>query len=127
MATVYVKFQSSTSKVNSCDCTTRWDDDIRCSIPISKIYENKYTNLMKMTGDVDEIAAWIAENEGKVVEITEAEGDAIGQAMVPEGTINIIEEFEGDKIYRKTYTAGKFTMAGGQNWTLTESVDITPE
>lgn len=126
MATIYVKFTSSSDKVISSDCTTRWNDSIKCSIPMSKIYGDKYTNLMIMTGDPEEINDWITENSDKVVELTEAEINAIGKDMVPEGTTNVIIEEDGGKLYEKTYTAGEFTITGGQEWTLTNNVDITP-
>lgn len=125
MANVFVKFTSSSATVNSGDCTTRWDDDIECSIPMSGLHESKYTNLMKMVGDADKIAAWLEKNKGKVEELTEAQINIIGQTMVPENTIRIIEEDEEDKVYRKTYIAGEFTMTSGQTWTLTDQEDIT--
>jgi len=128
MATVYIKFSSSSEQVHSDDCTTRWDDDIRCSIPMSGLYEEKYTNLMKIIGDEEKIDEWVAENNGKVEELSETEINVIGQSMVPEGTIRTIEEIGDDnRLYRMTYTAGEFTMSDGQDWTLTNQEDITPE
>lgn len=117
MAVVYVKFQSDNEVVLSHDCTTRWPDDIGCNIPMSGIYDGKYTNLMIMTGDEAEIDAWLAENPGKVIEITEEEGDAIGQTIIPEGTTSTQQTVDGEI----TIVAGLFTMAGGQTWTPVET------
>jgi len=116
MATVYVKFQSDNDVVQSDDCTTRWPNEISCNIPMSGIYEEKYTNLMIMTGDEAIIDEWLADNVGKVVEMTEEEGDTIGQTMVPEGTTSVQETIDGEIIL----VAGLFTMAGGQTWTPAE-------
>jgi len=124
MSTIYVQFTSSSDTVLSKDCTTRWADSIGCHIPMCGQYTEKYTNLMVMTGDEQEIQDWLSENIGKVVEITEEEGDAIGQLICPEGTTTVIREHEGDGVYEKTYTAGLFTMSEGQTWTLTDSVEI---
>ena len=128
MATIYVKFQAQDTDglVHSTDCTTRWPDSVSCSIPMSGVYGEKYTNLMKMTGDEIEIRNWISTNSGKVIELTEEECNTIGQEMIPEGTTSVIDESEGDKIYRRTYTASEFSIITGQTWTLTESLDITP-
>lgn len=116
MATVYVKFQSDNDVVLSDDCTTRWPDEIGCSIPMSGLYDDKYTNLMIMTGDEAVIDEWLAENIGKVVEITEEDGDAIGQVMVPEGTTSTQQTADGEI----TLVAGLFTIAGGQTWSIVE-------
>jgi len=94
---------------------------------MSNVYETKYTNLMIMTGDEEVIRDWIAYNLTKVIEISEEEGNVIGQAMVPEGTTQVIQEADGGRLFEKTYTAGEFTLAGGQTWELTNSEDITPE
>lgn len=116
MSTIYVKFQSNNELVQSDDCTTRWSDNISCNIPMSGIYEGRYTNLMIMTGDETEINNWLSENIGKVIEITEKDGNLIGQAIVPEGTTSVqtIEDVE------VTFVAGLFTIAGGQTWTPVE-------
>lgn len=106
----YIKFQSD-------DCTTRWSDEIGCNIPMSGLYEEKYTNLMIMTGDEAIIDAWLAENVGKVIEITEEEGDAIGQTIVPEGTTTVQQSVDGEIIM----VAGLFTMASGQTWSIVET------
>ena len=116
MSIIYVKFQSKNDVIQSSDCTTRWPNEICCNIPMSGIYEGKYTNLMIMTGDETIIDKWLADNVGKVVKITEEEGDIIGQTIVPEGTKNIQETIDG----KITLVAGLFTMAGGQTWTPAE-------
>lgn len=126
MSTIYVKFQSDSDTVLSNNCTTRWSNLILCNIPISGIHEDKYTNLMVMTGDEELIRGWISENSTKVVELSEEEGNTIGQEISPEGTTIIIEDYENGKIFRKTYTAGEFTITNGQIWTLTDTEDITP-
>ncbi len=110
MSTIYVKFQSNNELVRSDNCTTRWADSISCNIPMSGIYEGKYTNLMIMEGDETEINNWLAENVGKVIEITEEEGDAIGQTIVPEGTTTVQQSVDGE-----------ITMVGGQIWTPSET------
>lgn len=117
---------SASDTVLSENCTTRWPDTVGCHIPMSGKYTEKYTNLMIMTGNEQEIQDWLSENSTKVVEINEAEGDQIGQTMMPEGTTTITEEYEDNKLLQKTYTAGEFTIAGGQEWTLTDTLDITP-
>jgi len=114
--TKYVRFQSNNELVLSHDCTTRWSDSVGCNIPMSGIYNGQYTNLMIMTGDESIIDAWLADNAGKVVEITEEEGNLIGQAIVPEGTI-VTSLFDGGEI---SLVAGVFTMSGGQSWTPVE-------
>lgn len=116
MSIIYAKFQSENDKVLSKDCTTRWSDNIKCNIPMSGIYENKYTNLMILDGDEQLINSWLADNVGKVVEITEEDGDIIGQTMVPEGTTTVQQNVDGEV----TLVAGLFTIAGGQTWTPVE-------
>ena len=84
--TIYVLYQSSSDTVQPSDCTTRWSDNIHCNIPLSGIYDNKYTNLMIMEGDPEEIRTWISENSGKVTEKTLEAINLVGQTIVPEGT-----------------------------------------
>ena len=124
MATIYVKFQSSSNTVHSHDCTTRWPDEVGCSIPMSGLYKSKYTNLMKMTGLTTVITSWISENPGKVVKITESQANIIGQTISPEGTERMVREEEDGVLCENTYTAGLFTMADGQSWELTDSVEV---
>jgi len=115
---------SASQTVLSENCTTRWPDTVGCHIPMSGQYTEKYTNLMIMTGNEQEIQDWLSENVGKVVELTEEEATGIGQTMVPEGTTIEVDELIGDTLYRITYTADEFTMENGQNWTETDSVEL---
>lgn len=123
MSTLYVRFMSDSDTVLSENCTTRWPDTVGCHIPMSGQFTGKYTNLMVMTGDEQEIQDWLLENVGKVIEVAEEEATLIGQTMVPEGTTSEINELVGDTMYIKTYTAGVFTITEGQEWTETGSVE----
>jgi len=111
--TTYVIFQTTSDKcVKSEDCTTRWNNNIKVSIPISGLYQGKYTNLMIMDGEEKEIQDWIDENKGKVKIISEDKADKIGQIISPEGVITTSNVF-GNQIKLKS---GLFTIKKGQVW-----------
>lgn len=109
MAKLYVKFTSiGGPPVEASKCTTRWPDSIACSIPISGQVESDHINLMIMTGDELDILDWIAENEGKVEQLTKEEAEALGQLLVVPGT----ERIERDMTtgITTTYRAGNFDV-----------------
>jgi len=86
--TKYIMFQSSTDKVSSSDCTTRWPSTVSCKIILSGLFNLKYTNLQIMECDNDlDIPGWMAENVGKITEQTDLEMLAVGQVIMPDGTI----------------------------------------
>ena len=114
MATVYVKFQAEGVRAGPRDCTTALPESVTSqSIVMSGLYEGKATNLMVLEGVVADIEQWIRQNDGKVVRITEAEGDAIGQAISPAGEFRESEDPGGDTSH---FYSGTFTMVGGQAW-----------
>jgi hypothetical protein len=117
MSTIYVKFKSDNELVQSDDCTTRWPDSVSCSITMSGIYNEQYTNLMIMGGDETEINNWIDSNSGKVEIISEEEGNIIGQTISPEGTIGTQLTPDGEV----SVVAGLFTMSDGQTWSIVET------
>lgn len=110
---IYCKFSTSYDKcIKSEDCSTRWNNNIKCSIPMSGLYRGKYTNLMIMEGDEKDIKDWVNENIGKVEIITEKDADSIGQIMSPKDVISISNHF-GNDIKLKS---GLFTIKNGQTW-----------
>jgi len=113
MTTVYVKFQASGERAGPKDCTSALPPNTAQSIVMSGLYEGKATNLMVLNGVTADIEQWIRENDNKVKRITEAEGDAIGQAISPAGVYRDSEEPGG--VAKHSYS-GIFTMVGGQNW-----------
>ena len=83
MAKSYVSFSCVGEPTDPSKCTTRWPEDVTCSIPIGGMVEGTFYNLMIMNGN---ITAWLAANVGKVEQIDKSQADALGQAIVPPGT-----------------------------------------
>lgn len=109
----YVIFESQGQPVTKEQTTTRWDDDIIVSIPLSGKIDGIYYNLMKMEGS---ISGWLAENEGKVRKVTKTEINALGQQIVPEGSTMTTQEFPDSEPV--TLIAGVFDIDNPENlWT----------
>ena len=101
-------------------CTTAWPTSISCTIPMSGTVESTFYNIMVMEGDEAEINNWLAENAGKVQEVTKAQADELGQTIVPPGTEREEEDMENPEA-KKTYVAGEFDADHPENlWTLKE-------
>ena len=95
MAKYYVCFSSTGNPTDENKCTTKWPDDVRCSIPIGGILNidgnDTFYNLMVMESDYEtQIQSWIAANSGKVELITKDQADALGRAFIVPGTENIV-------------------------------------
>jgi len=118
VATVYVKFSCQGSPTDSSKCTTRWDETIKCSIPICGTHEDMYYNLMVMEGDENLIKQWVNENTGKVEIITKDQANQLGQLLVPPGTERTgITRWEQEEPV--TYIATKFDVDHPENlWVI---------
>ena len=97
MAKYYVCFSSTGNPTDENKCTTKWPDDVRCSIPIGGILNidgnDTFYNLMVMESDYEtQIQSWIAANSGKVELITKEQADALGRAFIVPGTENIVKD-----------------------------------
>ena len=87
MAKNYVSFSCVGVPTDPSKCTTRWPEDVTCSIPIGGEVEGTFYNLMIMESvSNNSITAWLAANAGKVEQIDKSQADALGQAIVPSGT-----------------------------------------
>ena len=116
----YIVFSAEGSPIRGDQCTTVWPASISCTIPISGTVEGTFYNIMVMEGDEAEINNWLAENAGKVQEVTKAQADELGQAIVPPGTEREEEDVENPQA-KKTYVAGEFDADHPENlWTLKE-------
>ncbi len=113
---VYIVFSCEGNPTDATKCTTRWDSDISCTIPISGMIDGIYYNLMIMDGDEAKINKWVNENTGKVQIITKEQANQLGQTLVPPGTeIVRDDDLEGESV---TYVAGEFDVDNpDQLWT----------
>jgi hypothetical protein len=121
MAIKYVSFSCEGSPIDSSKCTTRWDDSIKCSIPISGVYEDVFYNLMIMEGDEGLINQWVNGNSGKVQVISKEQANQLGQAIVPPGTERVedMRIGEGEPV---TYVATEFDVDNPENlWVVKEN------
>ena len=100
MAKIYCHFSCSGDPTDEKKCTTRWPETITCNIPLGGKINNTYYNIMVLDGPQKDIDDWVKENKGKIVVITKAEADSLGQQILPPDT-EIGDIYEEDRIKKK--------------------------
>jgi len=119
MARRYIVFKSEGAPVRGDQCTTAWPSSVTSSVVLSGEYEGYYYNIMVMEGaGIDE---WLAENEGKVTEVSKKEANELGRAIIPAGTTVTVTEIDEGREVVKTYEATQFNVDNpGGLWVVKE-------
>lgn len=103
MVTKYIKYKCiGGNPLEPSQCTTRWSDELSCSIPLSGKIGNDFHNLMIMIGNEQLINEWVNINSDKVTIITKEEANQIGQQIViPNTIIESKDEFSNEEYILK--------------------------
>lgn len=131
MSRYYVSFSCIGNPTDESKCTTRWPDDVQCSIPIGGIINNNgvdtFYNLMVMESNSDtQIQNWLSLNTGKVELITKEQADVLGQTLIVPGTENIVKDSQTG--LETTMIAGMFNVDDpGATWSVKVVVPVIEE